>query len=98
MVTGNGEILVLTTVANPEHAEIFARGLVDRKLAACVSCLPGVTSFYHWQDEGITRDTELILLIKTHRDRLYEIERYFEDRLRAPSMINHGSTCACRSA
>ncbi len=79
MVPASGEILVVTTVADPEHAESFARRLVERKLAACVTCLPGATSFYHWEDEGITRDTELVLLIKTHRDRLYEIERFFED-------------------
>jgi len=79
MVPGSGEILIITTIADPEHAEAFARGLVERKLAACVSCLPGATSFYHWESDGITRDTEIVLLIKTHRDRLYEIERYFED-------------------
>jgi periplasmic divalent cation tolerance protein len=79
MISGNGEIIILTTVADPGHAETFAQGLVERKLAACVSCLPGALSFYRWEKKGITRDTELVLLIKTHRDRLYEIQRYFED-------------------
>lgn len=79
MLTGDGEILVLTTISDPGHAEKFARGLVERKLAACVNCLPGALSLYHWEKEGITRDTELVLLIKTHRDRLNDIDRYFEE-------------------
>jgi periplasmic divalent cation tolerance protein len=79
LVEGSGEVLLITTVADAEHAETFARSLVENKLAACVSCLPGATSFYHWEDNGITRDTEHVLLIKTHYDRLADIERFFED-------------------
>lgn len=79
MEPGNGEILILTTIADPEHAETFARGLVEHKLAACVSCLPQATSFYHWEDDGITRDTEILLYIKTHRHQIPAIERYFEE-------------------
>ena len=78
MEQGNGEIVVLTTVADPDHAEAFARGLVERKLAACVTCVPNATSFYHWENEGITRDTEIVLLIKTHRQLLPGIEHYFD--------------------
>src|SRR5512142_2495249 len=78
MVEGSGEIVILTTMADPAQAETFAHGLVERKLAACVTCMPGATSFYHWDKEGVTRDFELVLLIKTHRDRLADVRHYFE--------------------
>ena len=78
MEKGNGEILIRTTEADPEHAELFARGLVERKLAACVTCLPNATSFYHWEEQQITRDVEIVLLIKTHHNQLAQVEQYFE--------------------
>ena len=78
MVNGNGEIVILSTIADAAQAERFAQGMIERKLAACVSCVPNALSFYHWETDGVTRDTEVVLLIKTHRDRLYDVKRYFE--------------------
>jgi periplasmic divalent cation tolerance protein len=72
-----GDVLVLTTVAEAEQAATFARGLVEARLAACVSVLPGATSFYRWKSEAITEDREIVLLIKTHRHKLTEVEAYF---------------------
>jgi periplasmic divalent cation tolerance protein len=60
------KIVVLTTCANAEEAEKIARRLVDARLAACVSVLPGARSFYRWKD-AIENAEEWLLLIKTSR-------------------------------
>ena len=43
------KIVVLTTCASGEEAEKIARGLVEKRLAACVNVLGGARSFYRWQ-------------------------------------------------
>lgn len=45
-------------------AQTIAAALVDERLAACVSRLPGVHSTYRWQG-ALTTDSEELLLIKT---------------------------------
>lgn len=79
MAKGHGEILILTTIAHTETAVDFIKGLVEKRLAACVTRLPGAHSLYHWETNELTDDPELVLLIKSHHTRLAEIEKYFED-------------------
>ena len=62
-------LICLTTCPDRDAAERIAAALVDERLAACVNILPGIHSTYRWQGE-IVRDDELLLLIKTTRDRL----------------------------
>jgi periplasmic divalent cation tolerance protein len=62
-------IVALSTVGTAEDAERIARALVDRRLAACVNVVPKVVSVYRWKGE-ISRDEEMLLVIKTRRDRL----------------------------
>ena len=50
-------------------AERLAETLVGERLAACVNVLPGVRSVYRWQG-AVERADEVLLLIKTTRDRL----------------------------
>ena len=64
--------LVLTTCGSRDVADRLAGALVERRLAACVNVLPGVSSVYRWQG-SIARDDEVLLLIKTVRHRLDEI-------------------------
>jgi periplasmic divalent cation tolerance protein len=78
MQTANGEMVVLTTLSNREQAHAFARGILDKRLAACVSVLGEATSFYRWESPEITVETEIPLLIKTHRDKLPHLEDYFK--------------------
>jgi periplasmic divalent cation tolerance protein len=61
------KIVVLSTCANAEDAGRIARELVDHRLAACVSVVPGLRSYYHWQDRVETSD-EVLLVIKTSRE------------------------------
>ena len=58
--------LVLTTAGSREQAESIARELVERKLAACVNVIPGMTSFYRWRGE-LQREGEVLLVVKSRR-------------------------------
>jgi periplasmic divalent cation tolerance protein len=62
-------IVALSTVGAAEDAERIARALVERRLAACVNVVPKVVSVYRWKGE-IRRDEEMLLVIKTRRERL----------------------------
>jgi periplasmic divalent cation tolerance protein len=70
--------LVLSTVASREDGERLARTLVERKVAACVNVLPGVTSFYRWEG-NVQRDEERLLVIKTRADRFEELRSALVD-------------------
>jgi len=60
------KIVVLNTCGSAEEAERLARRLVDERLAACVSVITPVRSFYRWK--GAVADTaEWLLVIKTSR-------------------------------
>ena len=41
--------VVLVTAPGKKEADTLAKGLVERKLAACVSVLPGLQSTYRWK-------------------------------------------------
>ena len=66
--------LVFVTAPDLEVAGRIARALVDDRLAACASLLPGLTSIYRWRGE-VQEDAEVLLLIKTSSERLADLER-----------------------
>lgn len=56
--------IIMTTCGSEESAMKIAAALVDRRLAACVTMIPGTKSYYHF--EGSTHlDEEIKMLIKT---------------------------------
>ena len=65
--------IVLTTAATPEEAERLARTLVEERLAACATLLPGAQSIYRWQGE-VESTGETMLLIKTSTELLADLE------------------------
>jgi periplasmic divalent cation tolerance protein len=65
--------LVLTTAANPEEAARLGRTLVEERLAACATLIPGALSIYHWQGE-VESSSETLLLLKTGPDQLGALE------------------------
>jgi periplasmic divalent cation tolerance protein len=65
--------IVLSTAASPEEAARISRDLVERRLAACVSRLPGLTSVYRWQG-AIEEASEVLLIIKTSAENLPALE------------------------
>ncbi len=66
-------ILVLTNLPDAHSARTMAHQLVEKKLAACVNCLPGVESVYRWQGEVVSA-AEITLIIKTTQARYEQVE------------------------
>lgn len=66
-------LLVISTVPDQETAKAVAKALVEERLAACVNIVPNLGSVYRWQGE-VVEDNEVMLLIKTRRERYAELE------------------------
>lgn len=65
--------LVFTTIGSTPEAEALGRRLVEEGLAACATLLPGAVSIYEWKGKR-ERTEECVLLLKTTRERLAELE------------------------
>jgi len=75
-------MVVLTTAAGAEEAELIARTLVEERLAACANVVEGVTSIFRWKGV-LAREREALVLLKTTageveglRRRLVELHSY----------------------
>jgi periplasmic divalent cation tolerance protein len=68
------KIVVFVTAGNSDEAAALARTVVEKRLAACVNVLPGVTSWYWWEGK-VTEDREVVLVIKTSRDKFDALEK-----------------------
>jgi periplasmic divalent cation tolerance protein len=71
-------VVVLTTVANPIEGEMLIKGLLDRRLIACGTMLPGARSLYRWEG-GIADESETVILLKTHAARVDAITTAFAE-------------------
>lgn len=68
-----GYLVVLCTCPDHETALRIAEALVDRKQAACVNVLPGLTSVYEW--EGTRQcEQEVLAIIKTREEAFAAVE------------------------
>ncbi len=56
--------IVYVTASSMEEARNLAQGILEKRLAACVSIIPGVESHYWWK-EKLHKAEELQLVIKT---------------------------------
>jgi periplasmic divalent cation tolerance protein len=61
-------LLCYCSCPDAASAQVVATALVDERLAACVSHLPGMSSTFRWQGT-VTTDSEELLLIKTTAER-----------------------------
>jgi len=71
-------LLALCTCPDPDGARAIATALVERRVAACVNVTAPVTSVYRW-DERVETTSEVLLLVKTTRDRYPALERMLRD-------------------
>ena len=62
-------VVALSTVGKREDAERIGRALVERRVAACVNVVSGLTSIYRWKGT-IEAEEERLLVIKTRRERI----------------------------
>jgi len=69
----DGIVVALSTCPDQETAKTIAEALVQEHLAACVNRVGGVHSTYFW-DGRLQDDGEILLIIKTTRCRLGELE------------------------
>jgi periplasmic divalent cation tolerance protein len=67
-------IIVFCTFPNLEEAKSIAPDLVEKKLAACCTILPQVTSFYSWESK-IEENQEILMMIKTSRKCYDQLEK-----------------------
>ena len=71
-------LVVLTTVASDEDAVTLIRALLDRRLVACGTVLPGARSLYRW-DGKVADEHEVVVVLKTRADRLAALEHAFAE-------------------
>ncbi len=69
-------MVLLSTVPDEETGKRIAFELLESKLVACVSLIPGATSFYWWEG-AIKEGRECFLLLKTTKQKIKALcERY----------------------
>jgi periplasmic divalent cation tolerance protein len=71
-------LAVTTTVGKLEDAQALARGLVERRLAACVQVDPGMLSFYRWEGQPC-EGAEVRVTIKTLPRQRAALEAFFAE-------------------
>jgi periplasmic divalent cation tolerance protein len=68
-------VIVYVTAGSREEADKLSRGLVEEKLAFCVTALPSVRSTYYWEGR-LCEDEEVLLIIKTRASRFDALETW----------------------
>ncbi|MEX2179079.1 MAG: divalent-cation tolerance protein CutA [Gemmatimonadaceae bacterium] len=71
-------IVVLTTVSSDDEAVRLVRALLDRRLIACGTLVPGARSLYRWQGK-IADEKETLLLLKTRSARVEALQEAFRE-------------------
>lgn len=60
-------IVALCTAPNQDVAVRLSKMAVEKRLAACVTLVPGVSSLFEWEGK-IQAEDEILLLLKTRAD------------------------------
>ncbi len=72
------QTIALSTCGSSDEAARLAQELVSRRLAACVNIVPGVRSFYWWENR-VQDDSEFLLVIKTRVEALPELQAALQE-------------------
>lgn len=57
-------LVVITTLGNEADARAFVTALLDDRVIACGTLLPGARSIYRWEGKT-TEESEVVVLLKT---------------------------------
>lgn len=71
-------IVVFTTVSSEDEAVRLVRTLLERRLIACGTLVPGARSLYRWQGK-IADEREILLLLKTRSARVEALQEAFTE-------------------
>jgi periplasmic divalent cation tolerance protein len=71
-------LIILTTVATADEALALIKGLLERRLIACGTLLPGARSLYRWEGK-IADEREVVVLLKSRSAKMDLIEAAFSD-------------------
>src|ERR1700692_755793 len=71
-------VVVLTTLATTDEAAKFVRALLERRLVACGTILPGTRSLYRWEDK-LADETEVVVMLKTRSGAVHGLEKAFKE-------------------
>ena len=66
-------LVALTTLGSADEARTLVRELVEQRVIACGTVLPGGVSVYRWAGE-VTEAEEAVVLMKTRRERWGALE------------------------
>ena len=66
--------IVYVPCKNEDEAKKISRSLMDNQLVACTNIVP-ISSIYNWKGKAV-EDSEVVVLIKTIRDKLELIEEH----------------------
>ena len=68
------KIAILITTGSKKEAELIARDLVGKRLAACVNIIPSIRSIYRWKGR-IETSGEFLLIAKTEEILFRKVEK-----------------------
>lgn len=71
-------LVVLTTLSTADEAVALIRALLERRLIACGTLLPGARSLYRWEDK-LADEPEVMVLLKTQSPRLEALQAAFAE-------------------
>jgi periplasmic divalent cation tolerance protein len=71
-------VVVLTTVSTLDEATVLIRALLERRLVACGTALPGARSLYRWEDR-VADESEVMIVLKTRAERVAGLESAFAE-------------------
>ncbi len=76
MEADDGVLLCFSTAPSLDVAKAIASVLLERRLVACVSVVPGAVSMYRWEGQ-VQCENEVWLLIKTTQAQCAELQDAF---------------------
>ena len=74
----NEFLLVFTTVPDEKIAQKIVKGLIEERLAACVTISASAQSYYWWEGK-ISKDNEHVLFIKTKAILFSKLEKKIQE-------------------